>query len=748
MKAVLYILLATAATYATAEAAGRLLVRALRTPLDRFIAWVAGSAILSALVFLITAAGLARKGVFLGLSATIIGLAVLADRADRSPAAAGPRRSPMLRMRGIIARFSLGLPPAWAAAFWAIYLAFGWIYLSQALSPETSADGLGYHVGLIARYAAEHRLLRIPTTFYASFPAAVEMLFLFAFSIGKNSAAAMVEFLFLALTPFGILSWTRRAGHPVAGVLGALFFYLAPVVGRDGTIAYVDVAAAGIAFALFHALQVWDKERNPRILLVAGLIAGFGAATKYTQFAGLLYGLGFIAFRTLPQWKKLLRAVAIFGAAALVMVGPWLIKNAIFVGNPVSPFLNRVFPNPYVYPSFEADYSNNLRHLNGVTASQYPLEATVRGDRLDGLVGPLFLLAPLALAAIRVSPGAQALAAAAVYLLPSFEANSVRLLIPALLFLSLALGFAFERRRALAALMLAAHAVTCWPAVVNWYAPPNAWRIDAANWPAALRRIPEEEYLRSRLPDYDMWTALRAYVPRGARVLASVENRAHQPHELIVTYESALGNRLGDALNQVLYEELRPTRRLSYRFAARPQRRIRLALADCGNALWAVAEVHVFLGESEIARRPSWRLLARPNPWDVQLAFDNSPLTLWNARQYHPADAFVQIDFGRQEKLDRLTADLPADIFGCAMHVEAGTAAGAWARLPALVTVENAPFPARFRRAATEELKANGVGWIITNEGGRLAADLLDHFHEWGAVNIAYANRLRLWRLD
>jgi hypothetical protein len=295
--------------------------------------------------------------------------------------------------------------------------------------------------------------------------------------------------------------------------------------------------------------------------------------------------------------------------------------------------------------------------------------------------------------------------------------------------------------------VLAAHAVTCWPAIVNRYAP-NAWRIDGANWPAALRRIPEEEYLRSRLPDYDMWTALRAYVPRGARVLTSIEDRAHQPHELIVTYESALGNRLGDAVNQVPYEGLRPTRRLSYRFAARSERRIRLALADCGDSLWAVSELRVFRGESEIARNPSWRLLARPNPWDVQLAFDNSPMTLWNARRYHPNGAFLQIDFGRQETLDRLTADLPAEIGGCVMRVESETAPGAWALLPARLSVEDAPYPVRFRLGVSEELKANGVGWIIAEHGGSLAADLLEHSHEWGAVNIAYSNGFRLWRLN
>ncbi|MBZ5586021.1 MAG: hypothetical protein LAQ30_28285 [Acidobacteriia bacterium] len=542
MKAVLYILMATAMTYATAASAGYLLARAFRLKLERFVEWVAGSAILSGLVFLLAAAGLARRGVFVALSALLVSSALAAGLRERHRAAGGVSRQGLRRL-------SLGLPPAWAAAFWVVYLAFGWLYLSQALSPETSADALAYHTGLVARYAAEHRIFPIRTTFYASFPGAVEMLFLFAFSIGRYSAASMVEFLFLALAPFGILSWARRAGHPVAGVVGALLFYASPVVGRDGTVAYVDVAAAGIAFALFCALQQWRNERTLRLAAFAGLLAGFGAATKYTQCVGLLYGLGMLAFCLGRRPKALARTAAAFCAAALVMAGPWLVKNALFVANPVSPFFNRLFPNPYVYPSFETDYSQALRNLNGVTPAQYPLEAAVYGGRLDGFAGPVFLLAPLALLALRRSAGRQTLAAAAVYLAPCVAAISVRLMIPALLFIALALALAVERKTAVAALLLAVHAVTCWPAVAGRYAH-GAWRIEAANWPAALRRVPEEDYLRSRLPDYDIWTAVRAYVPPGARVLASIDNRAYQPRELIVPYESALGNRLGDAVNR------------------------------------------------------------------------------------------------------------------------------------------------------------------------------------------------------
>ena len=47
-----------------------------------------------------------------------------------------------------------------------------------------------------------------------------------------------------------------------------------------------------------------------------------------------------------------MRATTAFGAAGLIVL-PWLIKNWLYVDNPFSPFLNRLFPNPYVHVAFE-----------------------------------------------------------------------------------------------------------------------------------------------------------------------------------------------------------------------------------------------------------------------------------------------------------------------------------------------------------------------------------------------------------
>jgi hypothetical protein len=105
-----------------------------------------------------------------------------------------------------------------------------------------------------------------------------------------------------------------------------------------------------------------------------------------------------------------------FAACALVMILPWMVKNWVWLDNPFSPFLNTLFPNPHINISFEKGYAEHMRNYDGL-ASRWviPLEVTLRGNKLCGLLGPLYLLAPLALVALRHPHGRKLLVAALVF---------------------------------------------------------------------------------------------------------------------------------------------------------------------------------------------------------------------------------------------------------------------------------------------------------------------------------------------
>ena len=127
-----------------------------------------------------------------------------------------------------------------------------------------------------------------------------------------------------------MIAYSKRVGIPRAGTAGALFFFVSPVVGMDGSIAYVDVALAAVLFALFYLLQIWEEQREPALLIPIGILAGFSVEIKYRPcwraLCRGLRGLEALAFPP-PATAPACRG----GRSALACIVPWLVKNWIWM---------------------------------------------------------------------------------------------------------------------------------------------------------------------------------------------------------------------------------------------------------------------------------------------------------------------------------------------------------------------------------------------------------------------------------
>jgi hypothetical protein len=350
-------------------------------------AFVTGAACVSMAVFTLAITGLAYRGVFLAMGVALIGIAVL-----HKPSHSGSLPA---------------MPVFWKGLFALVFIAYTILYWSHAMGPEYSPDGSTYHLGYVARYLRHHGFGRITTSVYANLSKGLEMLFLFAFAFGRHSAAAMVHFaLFITLT-LGMVAYARRFGFPAAGAFGGLLVYASPAFGFDGTTAYNDVAAACVVFFVFYVLQIWATQREDRLLILAGLLAGFSYAIKYTAGIAAIYAVGFVLWKT-----RSVRRAAMVAAISAILIAPWMIKNWIEVDNPVSPLMNRWFPNPYVSLAYEHDYIRQMTHLDGYTPVQRFLDTTYRSGPAGSILGAVFLLAPAALLAIWSGAGRNLLMAA------------------------------------------------------------------------------------------------------------------------------------------------------------------------------------------------------------------------------------------------------------------------------------------------------------------------------------------------
>ena len=734
-------ILGAALTCGACYGAGDLLIGKLGVKLNRTerapLAFILGAACLHLAVFAILALHLAYWPVFVLLLVGLI--AIAAWRAGFSP------REALASRPGGGAKAPRGLKPALLILFGA----FTVFYFFHALAPESSPDGSSYHLGFVARYLRARGFEPVEDL-YAAFSGGIEMVFTPAFAIGKHSAAALTHFAFLIALALAVFAYGQRLGKPWAGAAAAFLVYASPVVGIDGTSAYVDVAAAAITFSVFYWIEIWDEVPDDRLLIPAGLLTGYAYAAKYTAFAIFFYAAGFVWWR-----RRSLRPALTIAGLALLTAGPWMFKNGVVFHNPVAPFASELFRNRYFHIATIQQLANRFQRYEIANLWSLPLEVTVRGFKTQGVIGPAFLLTPAALFSLRFRAGRRLLAAAAV-LLVAYAANiGTRFLIPELPFLALALALAMGNSPGLIACLAIFHAVTSWPAVVGQYAP-GAWRLSGrVLYREALRIVPQDRYLRQASRGYVLASLIEERVPKGERVLAlAAVAGAYTSREVLTGFHAAFSEDLEDTLSIGWVEYSQPRVLERWRFPERNARRVRVELDAMGrpdgwsnDEQWSIHELRFFHQGTELPRRPQWRLSAWPNPWDVQLAFDNSPATRWKTWERAAPGDYMEVDFGQPQTLDEVRVETswdhqlqPEVKLSDEPSRRWNAPGGDFHATPVM------PDP-NIRRYATRELALRGVDYLLIADDSPGSLDFRGDPEGWGLELAAQGGGARLYRI-
>jgi hypothetical protein len=218
-------------------------------------------------------------------------------------------------------------------------------------------DVLEYHLQMPKEYYHAGAISYAPHNVYANFPAQVEMLYLYSMVLLDSDVDAGIACHFVHVA-FGVLAvvaaWVvGRDRSKLAGMVAALalgscgwLVYLSGLAYVELGLIFFGLSAAGVLLFVFDGGAEVTAERRTatRLLLVAGLLAGFACGCKYTAVPMVAAPLGMVVL-LLPgrTWKQRATAVVVYGVGVLIAFGPWLVKNAAYTGNPVFPLANSVF---------------------------------------------------------------------------------------------------------------------------------------------------------------------------------------------------------------------------------------------------------------------------------------------------------------------------------------------------------------------------------------------------------------------
>ena len=369
------------------------------------------------------------------------------------------------------------------------------------------------------------------------------------------------------------------------------------------------------------------------------------------------------------------------------MIAPWMLKNWIIVQNPIAPFGNAIFRNPYFHPIYETGTRDALADYGVADKRALPLEVTIRGQKTQGLLGITFLLAPIALLALRFREGRRLLAAGA------------------------AAGPALLRQHRDP--LPDSAAAVCLPGDGSGdrAAPPSAGRADDLSTPsfpgrpksiateagtpgswtipvhAGAAAGPAGPVLREKSQEYGAARLVEATVPEGERILGtSGVPYAYCNRDLLVSYQGSAQPDPARLAAHRLDARL-PARRCRtwFEFPEHTARRFRVVQTGTAEARarrsGACTRCASCISGVELPRQAEWRLRAWPNPWEVQLAFDNSLPTRWRTWETDPRRAIISTSISAaDETVDEIRLETSPDYFVRQLQVEAldSRAANGW----------------------------------------------------------------------
>ena len=105
------------------------------------------------------------------------------------------------------------------------------------------------------------------------------------------------------------------------------------------------------------------------------------------------------------------------------------------------------------------------------------------------------------------------------------------------------------------------------------------------------------------------------------------------------------------------------------------------------------------------------------------------------------------MDFPAAQRIDEVVLECdPA--WNARLQVEILLDSGRWVALTDTPEFVKTDFPSGIRRAATRELKALGLRFLLVNEGDLVYADMKKYPSFWGITQLAEANGTHFYRID
>jgi hypothetical protein len=212
------------------------------------------------------------------------------------------------------------------------------VYALAALNPDPGIDAWVYHLRLPFYYLLHHRVYDVWHHIHAHVPQLWEII-LVVFPPGLADTAAQAASVLTLIPVFALL--VRLGGEGAVSRLFALLFISSPLLVATGASAYTDGPMLWLSLLAF-SLIAGRESATPGARFVSGIVLGLACSLKYAAFPAVVAQAAAVAWLSYSLRRRFWGAPVLAGLLAAFL--PWAAWNWLAVGNPVAPFLSRLFP--------------------------------------------------------------------------------------------------------------------------------------------------------------------------------------------------------------------------------------------------------------------------------------------------------------------------------------------------------------------------------------------------------------------
>lgn len=234
------------------------------------------------------------------------------------------------------------------------------LHFTVAFMPEVGHDALAMHLFVPAHLASRHEWgFDVSTYIWAVMPMLGDWIYSIGYILAGESAARLLNALFILIVVRLVCEFVAWAGGTVAGArLAALIFLTTPLTFTESSSLFIEsVWTSYIVAGAFATMRAVSSESTPASQLkVAGALLGTALAAKAVTFT-ILPVLLFVLiwrFRSWVDWRSIPAILVGFSLFAVIGGIPYITAWSL-TGNPVFPFFNQMFQSPFYPPTnFEA----------------------------------------------------------------------------------------------------------------------------------------------------------------------------------------------------------------------------------------------------------------------------------------------------------------------------------------------------------------------------------------------------------